>query len=77
MSTLVVRLPESLHKNLQSAAEREGISVDQFVSTSVAEKLAALMTEDYLAERAQRSSREKYLAALAEVPDVEPDPDDR
>ena len=77
MSTLVVRLPESLHKNLQSAAEREGIYVDQFVSTSVAEKLAALMTEDYLAERAQRSSREKYLAALAEVPDVEPDPDDR
>ena len=77
MSTLVVRLPESLHKNLQSAAEREGISVDQFVSTSVAEKLAALMTEDYLAERAQRSSREKYLAALAEVPDVEPEPDDR
>ena len=77
MSTLVVRLPESLHKNLQSAAEREGISVDQFVSTSVAEKLAALMTEDYLAERAQRSSREKYLAELAEVPDVEPEPDDR
>ena len=77
MSTLVVRLPESLHKNLQSAAEREGISVDQFVSTSVAEKLAALMTEDYLAERAQRSSREKYLAALAAVPDVVPEPDDR
>ena len=77
MTTLVVRLSESLHKNLQSAAEREGISVDQFVSTSVAEKLAALMTEDYLAERAQRSSREKYLAALAEVPDVEPEPDDR
>ena len=77
MSTLVVRLPESLHKNLQSAAEREGISVDQFVSTSVAEKLAALMPEDYLAERAQRSSREKYLAALAEVPDVEPEPCNR
>ena len=77
MSTLVVRLPESLHKNLQSAAEREGISVDQFVSTSVAEKLAALMTEDYLAQRSQRGSREKYLAALAEVPDVEPEPDDR
>ena len=77
MSTLVVRLPESLHKNLQSAAEREGISVDQFVSTSVAEKLSALMTEDYLAERALRSSREKYLAALAEVPDVEPESCDR
>ena len=46
MSTLVVRLPESLHKNLQSLAEREGVSIDQFVSTSVAEKMSALMTND-------------------------------
>ncbi len=77
MSTLVVRLPESLHKNLQSVAEREGISIDQFVSTSVAEKMAALMTQDYLTERAAKANREQYLAALSEVPDVEPDDFDK
>lgn len=77
MSTLVVRLPESLHKNLQSVAEREGISIDQFVSTSVAEKMAALMTQDYLTERAAKANREQYLAALSEVPDVEPDDCDK
>ena len=77
MSTLVVRLPESLHKNLQSVADREGISIDQFVSTSVAEKMAALMTQDYLTERAAKANREQYLAALSEVPDVEPDDFDK
>ena len=77
MSTLVVRLPESLHKHLQSLAEREGVSIDQFVSTSVAEKMSALMTQDYLTERASKANREQYLAALSEVPDVEPDDFDK
>ncbi|MFM9964284.1 MAG: toxin-antitoxin system HicB family antitoxin [Planctomycetaceae bacterium] len=77
MSTLVVHLPESLHKNLQSVADREGVSIDQFVTTSVAEKMSALMTQDYLTERAANANREQYVAALAEVPDVEPDDFDK
>ena len=76
MTTLSLRLPESLHKGVQVAAKRDGISINQFVATAVAEKLAALLTEDYLAERAARGSREAYLAALAQVPDVAPIPDD-
>lgn len=44
MSTLSVQLPNSLHKHLQELAEREGISIDQFIATAVAEKMAALMT---------------------------------
>lgn len=77
MSTLVVRLPESLHKNLQSIADREGVSIDQFISTSVAEKMSALMTQDYLKERAARGSREQYLAVLTKVPDAEPNENDK
>ena len=34
---------------------------------AVAEKMFALMTEDYLAERAKRGSRAKYEAVLAKV----------
>ena len=77
MNTLSVQFPTSLHKNLRELAEREGISVDQFVATAVAEKIAALTTEAYLAERASRASRAQYEAALAEVPDVEPEPYDK
>ena len=77
MNTLSVEFPKSLHKNLHELAQREGISVDQFVSSAVAEKIAALTTESYLAERASRASRASYEAALAEVPDVEPEPFDK
>ena len=56
---------------------RDGISIDQFISTAIAEKLSALMTEDYLKERAKRGSRAKYEAILAKVPDVEPELYDR
>ncbi len=77
MSTLSLRLPESLHKQVKELARREGISINQFIATAVAEKMSALLTEEYLQERARRGSRERYEAALAEVADVEPDEWDR
>jgi len=60
MSILSIQLPNSLSKNLQELAEREGISIDQFIAMAVAEKMAALMTEAYLEERAKRGNRAKY-----------------
>jgi len=77
MSTLSLRLPDSLHRRVKELASQEGISINQFIATVVAEKMAALMTEDYLKERARRASREKYEAALARVPAVEPEDYDR
>ncbi|MGB3203971.1 MAG: toxin-antitoxin system HicB family antitoxin [Crinalium sp.] len=53
------------------------ISRDNFVAVAVAEKISALTTESYLQERTKRGSRDKYLAVLAKVPDIEPEPDDR
>jgi hypothetical protein len=76
MSTLSLRLPDSLHKRVRELAQQDGISINQFISTAVAEKLAALMTEEYLEQRAKRGSREKFLVALARVPDVPAEPGD-
>ncbi|MEH2363665.1 toxin-antitoxin system HicB family antitoxin [Nostoc sp.] len=73
MSNLSVQLPDSLYKSLQELAKQDGISIDQFVATAVAEKIAALTTEIYLGELAKRGSREKYDAVLAKVPDIEPE----
>jgi hypothetical protein len=42
----------------------------------LAEKLAALATEEYLQQRGKRASRRKFDAALAKVPDVAPEPQD-
>ena len=72
MSALSLRLPNSLHERARELAEREGMSINQLVSTALAEKMAALMTEEYLEARARRGSRTRFLRALAKVPDVPP-----
>lgn len=77
MSTLSVRLPDSLHKRLSELAEREGVSINQLINSAVAEKMASLMTADYLETRAKRASRRKFKAALAKVADIEPEDVDR
>jgi len=68
MSNLSLRLPDSLHRSLKLAADADGVSINQFVSLAVAEKLSALQTFDIIAERAKGSSRESFLQAMALVP---------
>ena len=72
MSTMSVRLPHSLHRQLRELAEREGVSMNQLISSAVGEKLAALLTADYLEERAQRGSRRRYESVLRKVKDAPP-----
>ncbi|MFL6291896.1 MAG: toxin-antitoxin system HicB family antitoxin [Thermoanaerobaculia bacterium] len=74
MSRISLRLPDSLHRRIRELASEDGISVNQFISTAAAEKLAALMTVEYLEKR---GSREKFEAALARLPDVGPEDYDK
>jgi hypothetical protein len=77
MSIVQVQIPDSLHQSLSDLAGRDGISIDRFISTAIAEKLSALMTENYLKDRAGRGDRAKYEAILAKVPDIEPEASDK
>lgn len=77
MSTITLTLPPSLHDQAKAMAERDQITVDQFVALAVAEKVSALLTEDYLKSRAARGERARFEQVLEKVPDVEPDPADR
>lgn len=72
MSTLSLRLPESLHKRARQLAEREGTSINQLIATALAEKISALDTVSYLEERASRGSREAFLDVLSRVPSGTP-----
>ncbi len=76
MTTLSLRLPESLHRKLSELAEAEGVSINQLISSAAAEKVAAIMTEEYLARRAKRASRSKFDASLRKVPKAPPLPGD-
>lgn len=77
MSTISLRLPESLHESARALAEKENISINQLITLALAEKVSALMTEEYLGQRAKRGSKDKFQAVLARVPDVEPEERDR
>jgi hypothetical protein len=77
MSAISVRLPDSIHKMARDIAVKDHISLNQFIASAVAEKIAALTTEKYLVERAGRGSLDKFQAALAKVPATEPEEFDR
>ena len=77
MSAISLRLPESLHEKAREVARQESVSVNQLITLALAEKLSALMAEDYLVMRARRGDRAKFEAAMAKVPDVEPEEADR
>ncbi len=73
MSTISIQLPHSLQVKAKEVAQQDGVSLDQFIATALAEKLSAFMTLDYIRQRAQRSSQEAFEQALLEIPDVEPE----
>lgn len=77
MSTISLRLPDSLHETVRHLAERDHVSLNQFITLALNEKVSALMTEDYLRERAARADFSAFEAVLAKVPDIEPIPEDR
>ena len=76
MSTLSVRLPNSIHRHLREVAVRDGVSMNQLISSAVGEKLSALLTAEYLEQRAHRGSRRAFQAVLRKVRHVAPDSGD-
>ena len=73
MSTISLRLPASLHKSVRELAKKEDVSINQIITTALAEKLSALMTVEYLEERAKKGNRKKFERAMAKVKDVKPE----
>ncbi len=77
MSTLSLRIPDSLHNEVKSLVKKEGISINQFISSAVAEKMSALLTEQYLLKRSKRGNKQQFFEAMSKVPDIEPDEIDK
>jgi hypothetical protein len=77
MSTISVRLPDSLHETARRLSKKEHVSINQLLTTALAEKISALMTEDYLIERAKRGKRTKFEKAMTKVADTEAEEFDR
>ena len=72
MSALSLRLPESIHRHIREIAKKEGVSINQFISSAVSEKISALLTEDYLEKRTKRAKKRDLGKILAKVPNRTP-----
>ena len=60
ITTYPLRLPRSLKEAVARVAKEEGTSINQFVMVAVAEKLAALETASFFAERRQRADFDAF-----------------
>ena len=76
MSALSLRLPDSVHRHIKEFAQKEGVSINQFIASAVAEKVSALATEEYLQARAERADKKAFELVLSKVPSREPIPGD-
>jgi len=72
MTALTVRLPNSVHQKVRELAERDDISVNQFIAAAVSEKMASVMTLDYLKAEAAKGNRQDFDRFLAMVPNAPP-----
>ncbi len=70
MNALTVRLPNSVHQKIKELALREGISVNQFIACAVSEKMASLLTLDFLKSEAAKGSHSDFADYLSKVPDA-------
>ncbi|MDZ7939086.1 MAG: toxin-antitoxin system HicB family antitoxin [Rhodoferax sp.] len=76
MTALTIRLPNSVHESIKELARKDGISVNQFIASAAAEKMASFQTLDYLRREAALAQRQDFERYLSLVPDVPAQPDD-
>ena len=75
-SNYALRLPLSLKAGAEQVAREDGTTLNQFIVSAVAEKLAAMKTADYFTQRAQRGDSAAALAFLSRNGGLPPDEQD-
>jgi hypothetical protein len=76
-STYPLRLPHSVKAEVERRAKADGVSVNQFVATAVAEKLAVMDTAAFFAARRERADFEAFDRIMRREGGVPPGPDDQ
>jgi hypothetical protein len=69
-----IDVPEDLYKRAAELAAKDHVSVEEFVSGVLANRLAS---REYIESRAKLFNRDEFERALEEIPDVEPEDHDR
>ena len=76
MNTVNIQIPDSYHTAVQNISAKGNMSINQFIISAIAEKIAACETQDYLQARAAKGSRKAFEAILNKVPNIPAPPYD-
>ena len=77
-STYPLKLPASVKKAAAELAASDGVSLNQFIAASVAEKVGCLRTaREFLLERGATAKPKDMLKYLRRAPKVAPSADDK
>ena len=72
-----LHLPMSLKETAARLAKDDGVSLNQWIATAVAQKIGAVETaEDFLAQRAAQTTPADLLCYLDSAPNTPPAPGD-
>jgi hypothetical protein len=74
--TYPLRLPNSVKAEVERRALADGISMNQFVATAVAEKLSAMNTAEFFAERRAKADFAAFDRIMARQGGEPPQPGD-
>ena len=77
MSALNLRLPNSIHRHIKEMAQKDGVSINSFINSAVAEKISAITTDEYITQRALNSKAGAFRKVLNKVKSRTPLPEDR
>jgi hypothetical protein len=76
VATFALRLPVSLKTAVERVSKRDGASMNQFLVIAAAEKIAAMETERFFAERRERADDAAFLRILNRDGGEAPRPED-
>jgi hypothetical protein len=72
MSNYPLRLPEALMEDARGMAKAQGVSINQFLATVIAERVGELKALNHIRSRIARADLAQARAVLALVPDRAP-----
>ncbi len=77
MTTLNIMIPDDVREKAAQVAHEENMSIDEFTTLALVQRLSTSVLDPYLEERAKRGNPQRFKEILAMVPDVPPAPEDR
>lgn len=77
MTTINTKIPDTLFRQAKTIAEREEMTLDQFIALALASQISSWEVGKTFNERSQRGDWEKAREVTAKAPDVEPEDYDK